>query len=295
MSIADWIPLVTTATQATNGIIQTLMNQKQMKKEQKEAFFEHYQKHSIQLVDALKKWGKHPNAFSSCSYIDGRLDKKPAIKHSDIPFMQYMMKHLEKSYTELFEFINEIANNHEQICREIDSVMTSYTPVRVDEPSFRKIITDRIASACPNLKATNKKGLTEDNIYISDLVFKAIFNTVESNESSIVLLEEPKNENRTILWYRNRSFALGQGDNRTIKNLKKTLEELVLDSSIKKRVQQYALLDEKLDDERINELYERINYLHEFIHGEQILAGYPICDLCRLSDISRSVNLLANH
>jgi hypothetical protein len=248
-------------------------------------FLEHYRSHSVQLVDALK-WGEHPNAFSSCSYIDGRLEKKPAIKHSKIPYLQYMMKHLEKSYPELFESINEIANEHEQTCREIDDVMIYCPSLPVVEPSFHKIITDRIASVCPNLNATVKKDLTENNIYISDLVFGiAIFNTVESKES-VVLLEEPINENKTILWYHERAFALGQGDHRTIKNLRKALEELVWNSNIKKRVEQYALLDKKLDDERINELLEHIDYIYESIHGGQILAGYPICDLCHLPDIS---------
>jgi hypothetical protein len=199
--------------------------------------------------------------------------------------MQYMMKHVEKSYPELFAFINEVANDHYQTCGKIDDVMTFYTPVTVDRPSFQKIIIDKIASSCPNLKTTVKKGLTENNIYISEHVFKAIFNTVESKESSFVLFERPINDNRTTLWYKD-TFALGQGENRTIKNLKKTLEELILDTNIKKRVEEYALLDKKLDDERINELRKRINYLYEYIHGGQILAGYPICDLCRLPDIS---------
>ena len=258
----------------------------QNKRRTKKGFFKHYRRHSIQLINALKKWGEHPNAFSLCWYIDGRLEEKPAIKHSEIRFMQYMVKHLEASYPELFEFINEITRDHDEIRRKIGDVMTAYTPITVDQPSFQKFIIDKIASACPSLNPTVKKGLTEDNIYISDYVFRVIFDTVDANESSIVLSENTISENKTRLWYRNQSFALGQGDNRTIKNFSKVLRELVIDNNIKKRVEQYAKLNKKFDDERIDVLHNHINYLHEYIDGGQILAGYPICDLCRLPNIS---------
>ena len=55
MSIEDWMPLVSAATQVTKGVIETWMAQKTMREEQKKDFFEHYRKHSIHLVDAFKK------------------------------------------------------------------------------------------------------------------------------------------------------------------------------------------------------------------------------------------------
>ncbi|MFZ0513024.1 MAG: hypothetical protein WAM14_15555 [Candidatus Nitrosopolaris sp.] len=128
--------------------------------------------------------------------------------------------------------------------------MTASTPITVEQPSFQKIIIDKIASACPNLNATVNKALTEDNIYISDYVFRVIFDTVNANESSIVLSENTISENKTRLWYHDRSFALGQGDNGTIKNFSKVLRELVIDNNIKKRVEQYTILNKKFDDER---------------------------------------------
>jgi archaellum component FlaC len=289
ISIEDWVPLVSAASQITKAVIETWMADKTMKEEQKKDFFKHYRKHSVQLVDAFKKWGEHPNAFSSCEYMDGRLEKKPAIKYRHIPFMQYMIIHVEKSYPELFEFITNIANDHDDICTQIHDIMEFYTPVTNEQPSFEKMIIDKIASRCPGLKATFNKGGIEDNIYISDYVFRKVFDTVESKESSIVLTERPINHNRTSLWYRD-THLLGQGDNTTIKNLKKTLEELVLDINIKKRVQQYNEFYTKLmTDERINQLQNHIDYLHEFIQGGQPLAGhpgFPICDLCNLSNIN---------
>jgi hypothetical protein len=44
----------------------------------KKAFFKHYKRHSIQLINAFKEWGEDPNAFSSCEYRDSELKNKPA-------------------------------------------------------------------------------------------------------------------------------------------------------------------------------------------------------------------------
>ncbi len=113
--------------------------------------------------------------------MNGKLENKPAIKYRDIRFMQYMINHVEKSYPELFEFITEIAKDHDDICNTIHDIMKFYTPIT-------------------RLKATKQKRLPEDNnIYISDHIFLVVFNTVDSNESSIVLHEVPINDNRTRL------------------------------------------------------------------------------------------------
>jgi hypothetical protein len=61
------------------------------------------------------------------------------------------MKHLGEAYPELLEFITEIATNHIELCNKIQDIMVSNVPITVT-PSFQKIITDQIASACPTLK-----------------------------------------------------------------------------------------------------------------------------------------------
>ena len=78
----------------------------------------------------------------------------------------------------------------------------------------------------------------------------------------------------TRLWYQNRSFALGQRADTVIKQLRETIGQLVLNSDIKKRVEQYTELHKQLlNDERIDELSNNIEYLFEYIDGGQVLAG----------------------
>lgn len=91
----------------------------------------------------------------------------------------------------------------------------------------------------------------------------------------------------TRLWYQNRSFALGQRADTVIKQLRETIGQLVLNSDIEKRVEQYTELHKQLlNDERIDELSNNIEYLFEYIDGGQVLAGYGACDLCPPPNIS---------
>ncbi|MGC2574750.1 MAG: hypothetical protein WA364_24815 [Candidatus Nitrosopolaris sp.] len=44
-----------------------------------------------------------------------------------------------------------------------------------------------------------------------------------------------------------------------------------------------------MTDDRIDELHDHIRYLHEYIHGGQILivlAGFAACDLCRPPNVT---------
>jgi hypothetical protein len=251
----------------------------------KQGFFRHYKRHSKQLVNALKHWKEGPNTFSTCEYRDGILEIKSAIDHTKIRFMKYMMRHLEEAYPRLLGFVTEIETDHIETCNKIQDIMVSDTPITLT-PSFQKIIIDKIASTCPALHRSTDKTMTEKDIYLPDSIFRVIFNTVNSKESSIILSEEPLGNNQSRLWYQKGS-ALGQGDGRTIKKLKDAIDALVLNSDIKNRVEQYSELHKQLlTDERIDELSNDIEYLYEYIDGGQVLGAYDACVLCRPPNIS---------
>lgn len=183
-----------------------------------EGFFIHYKCHSKKLVDALKHWGEGPNTFTTCEYRDGLLEQKPAIDYNRIRFLKYAMKHLEKGYPELLQSITDIETSHKERCKEIEEIMISDLPITT-APSFQKIITNEIVSACPSLNKSTDTSLTENNIYLPVFVFRAMFNTIYSKESSIVLTEEPTDNKQTLLWYQNRVFMVRMHQNRLSKTV----------------------------------------------------------------------------
>ena|GEM_PF-793781 len=256
------------------------------KQDKQQGFFTHYKCHSRQLVNALKSWKQGPNTFTTCEYREGTLEIKSAVEYTKVRFMKYMMKHLEDAYPKVLEFITEIGTNHIETCKKIQEIMVSDTPITVT-PSFQKIITDKIASACPGLKKSRDTSLTDNNIYLHIFVFRVIFDTVYAKESTIILSEKVISNNKSQLWHGNQLLALAQGEDRLIKKLKEVIGALVLNNDIKNRVEQYSELRKQLiTNERIDELSDDIEYLHEYIHGGQVLAGYGACDLCPPPNIS---------
>jgi hypothetical protein len=92
-------------------------------------------------------------------------------------FMPYMRKHLEKETKYgILTSVSEIESNHRELCKKIYDVTVSYTPISIN-PSFQKIIFDRIESACPILKRSKDNSLTENNIYLPIFVFKELVDT----------------------------------------------------------------------------------------------------------------------
>jgi hypothetical protein len=74
---------------------------------------------------------------------------------------------------------------------------------------------------------------------------------------------------------------LGQGNSDAIAKLKKVIEDLVTNDSIKNRVQQYKELHNQLFDyERIDPLKDMIEKLWTYIHGGGYLGGFDACELC---------------
>jgi hypothetical protein len=89
--------------------------------DKEQGFFTHYQRR--QLVNALIRWLQTPDAFTSCEYSDGKLDIKPAIDYTKMPYMRYMMKHLGEAYPPILELITSMETNRKEICNKIEDIM----------------------------------------------------------------------------------------------------------------------------------------------------------------------------
>jgi hypothetical protein len=207
-------------------------------------FFTKYHSHSEQLVDALKEWIKRLR-FTTCRYENGRFHIENAVEipPSEKGFMAYMIKHLQKEeeYKPILTTAFEIEDSHKNLCKQMKYVLIYYTPIST-MPSFEKIILDKIQSVCPTLSRSNDVYLQQDNMFLYVTIFRVIFDTVSHKESSILLSERPLENNRSRLWYGNEKEALGQGDTHVIAKLRKVMEDLVTDNSIKKRIEEYKEL-----------------------------------------------------
>lgn len=118
---------------------------------------EHYGSHSQQLVDALQEWIKDLS-FSSCEYIDGRLQENiiENVEPEYTPYMNHMKRHLEKDDKNLLPNPLAIESKRREICLKIKNIMQPQQRQIPSRRSYEKIITDRIARFCPTKKKKKK-------------------------------------------------------------------------------------------------------------------------------------------
>jgi hypothetical protein len=141
--------------------------------------------------------------------------------------MEQMMKHLEKAYPTILKAPTEMETKHKELCNQIEKIMVSEAPVLLHEPSYQKIITDKIKSYCPSLKWSNDVELRENNIYIDAFIFDKIFHKVSPGEFSLTLTVENKYNNNISQLFYNNAMILGQGEQAVMNKLKEAVEELV--------------------------------------------------------------------
>ena len=148
-------------------------------------FFIHYRDHSGQLVDALQQW-ENELKFTSCEYIDGNLEIKTPdrMEPEYIPYIREMKKHLNKAYTHIFPDIIGIETDRKKICSKIQNLMRDIIPHR---PSYQSIIRGKITNARLNLRASNDRELSINDIYIERYIFSILFDNILKHKSSIVL------------------------------------------------------------------------------------------------------------
>jgi hypothetical protein len=253
-------------------------------------FFINYQQHSVQLVDSLIEWGRKVR-FTSCQYEQGLLDidfQEP-VESMNKGFMRYMKKHLEKEevYQPILALVGEIETSHKQLCEKIQNIMISEDPMN---HSFQRVIIGKIQSTCPTLKRSKDINLKENNIYLDTFIFKIIFEKVSRKESTINLIDEPANIGDNRVLTHQKLFAIGQGKESDIRELKRVVEQLLLDIDIKKKVEQYTELHKQLINyQKINELKNNIEELGTYIQGGGYLScnkDFTTCDLCDPSKLA---------
>jgi len=249
------------------------------KEDNRRKFFMHYQKHSEQLVDALKKWGEILNFTSYCEYKDGFLDIEYSrqVEPSGIPFMKQMKKHMQKAYPQILSKSTEIETNHKGLNDKIKEIMTAQYTL-----SYQKIIDNKMYYSCRKLRASKELDLTQNNIYIRRYIFKIIFETINRKKRSIESLDVSMLSGTSTYQLRHEHYwILAQGGETEMHKLKQALDELVIDTKLEKIVARYYQLRYDIThDDQIENLRNNILQLWEFVHGGQLLGGYPACELC---------------
>jgi hypothetical protein len=243
------------------------------------------------LVTALKKWGQQLK-FTSCEYEYGQLniDHSDQVEPADIPYTELMKEHIKKEerYQKILPSISDIETKRREICKEIEKIMSYPTSIAPYQPSFEKIIIDKITLMCPTLNRSRDVELRKNNIYLDTYIFKLIFNTISMNISTIPLTLQPTyNTNIWQLAYQNGIIILAQGEKAAMYTLKEAIEHLVVDKNIKERVEDYYDYHKQLtNDEEIEALKNAIQNLYDYTYGGQPLGGYPACELCGPFNVS---------
>jgi hypothetical protein len=272
---AEYIPLITTASQiAKDAIIQLISN----KGIEREELSKHYKKHSEQLVNALLQWGNRIN-FSTSEYINGDLSFTEQIQPSSIPYLEDAMKHVKDSYEYILESYTSIEDLNRELCKQIKKIMKQGSVVP-SEPSFEELILSTIERCCPRLRRRTGVSLEESTVFLAPRIFNIIFEKISYEKSQIKLyVESTSNDSINRLTDRIRVFA--QGTPEDMSNLKGTLEKLILGNEVKGRINKYHEFRTQLtNNDDSDKLRETIRRIYDVIHGGKFLGGFRACDLC---------------
>lgn len=272
---AEYIPLMTAASQlAKDAIIQLISN----KGIERAELSKHYKKHSEQLVTALLQWGNRIN-FSTSEYVNGDLSFTEQIQVSNIPYLEDAMKHVKDSYKYILESYMLIENRHRELCKQIKKIMKQGSVVP-SEPSYEELILGAIKRCCSQLRSRTGVSLEESNIFLSPRIFNTLFEKISYEKSQIRLFIESTSDS-DIHRLTDRSRVFAQGNPEDMGNLKCTLEKLILDNNVKGTIKKYHELQAQLTNhDDINKLRETIRRIYDVIHGGKFLGGFRACDLC---------------
>ena len=123
--------------------------------------------------------------------------------------------------------------------------------------------------------------LTENKIYLDTYIFGIIFDTVTRREAALTLDIKPKYKSDINQLLYECGTIIAQGEHAVMINLKRALDELICDESVKSRIIEYGELRTKLqNDPQIEKLRVVVREMHTQIYGGAILGGYPACNLC---------------
>ena len=232
---------------------------------------EKFEKHSNDLVDALKIWVESVK-FPKCEYVDGSLHEYPYYSNTnEIPLIKQANEHLEKSYPHILKMHDDIRNNCTKLCERSKEIINGQ-----DKPSFENIIITRINSTCPTLKMTHKNNVTEyskqSSIYTGNDVFDIIFknHSLDANDLEI------KGDK---LMYQNLT-NIAKGEKSELENLKQTILELISNKDIIKFIEEYHNLYKELEN-KSESFKKEIRDLYYSVHGGKQFGKLKDCDICQ--------------
>ena len=232
---------------------------------------EKFEKHSNDLVDALKTWVESVK-FPKCEYVDGSLNEYPYYSNTnEIPLIKQANEHLEKSYPHILKMHDDIRNNCTKLCRRIKEIINAQ-----DKSSFENIIITQINSSCPKLKIIHKDNVTEyskqSSIYTDNDVFDIIFKN-HSLDANDVEIKEDK------LMYQNLT-NIAKGEKSELETLKQVILKLASNKEIKKLIKEYHNLNDNLEN-KSESFKKEILDLYYSVHGGKQLGKSKDCDICQ--------------
>jgi hypothetical protein len=234
-----------------------------------------YRTHSGQLIAAIQQWALRVR-FTSCEYNDGRLivnygNISP--NESDIQFIQYAMRHLQRSYIDTYNLAREIEDRCRNRCGIITEIMEAQY-----KPSFQKEIINKLSVSCPRLARAENITHQDVDRYFARNVFRMLFEMITRNISTLPLSKSEQGPNTWHLLY-NGTFLLMRGPKSQIDELERALNALVVDNEIREFVNKYQIAKaERNAEESI--LANRIQDLRTLVEGGQPLNTPGDCDLC---------------
>lgn len=182
---AEYLSLIVSISQMAQRAIELKTSNNN---EERRELTMHYRNHSKLLATALLQWGRRMN-FLTCEYKDGELlIQDPAeVDQPTIPYLEDLMKHLEKSYKFILTTHRGIETGHKELCEKINKVMCYGISVVPFEPSYEHIIVSKIKQKCFELRRTDKKSLRENNVFLAPHIFDLIFEKISLEKSEIGL------------------------------------------------------------------------------------------------------------
>jgi hypothetical protein len=232
------------------------------------------------LVDALEKWVNQLR-FTVYEYSEGHLLRRVSerIEPEYVEYIEQMKVHLRKVYSNLLPSPSEIEFEHKKICVQIEHATVSLMSTVPYKPSYEKIIVDKIKTSSPAL--SRSQDVTENDIYWDRYIFGIIFDTVQRQEAKLALSIKPTSKDNIKQLFYEGGTIITQGEESPMIELKRTVENLIIDESIMNRFKEYQELRDKLqNDPQIEKLRVIFREMHSRIYGGAILGGYPACDLC---------------
>jgi hypothetical protein len=235
-----------------------------------------YKTHSSKLVTALQQWSRRIS-FTSCEYSEGKLEYSSGNINpgaTDIDFIEYAMKHLEKSYTDIYNAPNEVENKCRDYCNQITEVMTAES-----KPSFQSEVIRALAKLCPGI--TRVRNIPQDyNWYLDSNVFKMLFEQIRDGTTQS--FSETQHALNIVELLYNGSFVLMRGDKSEVDVLKLAITTLIGNNEIRDFVSRFQQLKAEMLSETTN-FRNRIQTLRTMIDGGNQLNTPGDCnlDICR--------------